>query len=176
VRRAISTGAFVLALACLAACGGSASPMSDGAAVALHARFTAVRAAVDTRDADGAARALDDLRQEVARLRRDDDLSDTRAADILGAANDVEDQLTTITTTTTTTTTTTAPTRTAPTRTAPTRAAPTTTAPARTTPTTTSTTTTTTTAAPVTSPPPKAPDTKPAKGEGKKEQGGKGKG
>ncbi len=83
--------------------------MSDDAATQLRDRVTAVRTAVEARDVDGADRALDALRQSVDRLRRDDGLSDTRAADILAAASAVDDQLVTVTTTTTTTTTTTVP-------------------------------------------------------------------
>lgn len=100
--------AFVLVagLAMLAACDGGSPSMDDGAAVELRAGVTAVRTAVVARDADGAERAVDDLRQTVHRLRRDEALSDERAADILAAASDVDDQLVTITTTTTTTTTT----------------------------------------------------------------------
>jgi hypothetical protein len=94
----------------LAACGGDSPSMTGDASTQLRERVTAVRTAVETRDADGAASALDALRQAVDHLRRDDALSDERAADILAAASAVDDQLVTITTTTTTTTTTTVPT------------------------------------------------------------------
>jgi hypothetical protein len=87
-------------------CGGDSPPMRGDAATDLHAQVIAVRAAVEAHDADGAAGALDDLRRTVNRLRRADDLSDERAADILAAAGAVDDELVTITTTTTTTTTT----------------------------------------------------------------------
>jgi hypothetical protein len=95
----------------LVGCGGETAPMSEAAAHRLRTRFTAVRAAVEAHDADAAERALDALRQTVDRLRRRDDVSDSRVADILAAAAVVEDQLVTITTTTTTTTTTAAPPR-----------------------------------------------------------------
>lgn len=101
--------AIVVCLMLLAACGGDTPSMSSDAATELQGRFVAVRSAVEARDVDGAARALDQLRLAVGRLRRSDGLSDARAADILGAAGAVQDQLVTITTTTTTTTTTTSP-------------------------------------------------------------------
>ena len=109
MKRLLATLAVGITLATLAACGGSSPPMNGDAAKELQTRVTAVRTAVVARDADGAERALADLRQAVTRLRRDDALSDERAAELLAAAGDVDDQLVTITTTTTTTTTTTAP-------------------------------------------------------------------
>jgi cell division septation protein DedD len=107
-RRFLAPIVLVAGLAVLAGWGGSASPMSRAAATELQDRVAAVRTAVDARDADQAARALDDLRAAVERLRAADGISDTRAADILAAAHAVDGQLVSITTTTTTTTTTTA--------------------------------------------------------------------
>jgi cell division protein FtsN len=101
--------ASIAVVAVLGACGGDSAPMNGEAAKQLRDRVTAVRTALEARDVDGAGRALDALRQTVAQLRRDDGLSDSRAADILAAANGVDDQLVTITTTTTTTTTTVPP-------------------------------------------------------------------
>jgi hypothetical protein len=108
VKRVLLGMAVGLALL-LAACGDGSPPMTGDAAAVLRDRMTAVRTAVESRDAAGAQRALDDLRQAVDRLRRQDALTGTRAADILAAATSVNDQLVTITTTTTTTTTTTSP-------------------------------------------------------------------
>jgi hypothetical protein len=130
MRRATALVALMIGLATFTACGGDSSPMSGDAAAELRGRVTAVRSAVDTRDADAAERALDDLRAAVTRLRRSDGLSDARAADILAAAGAVENQLVTITTTTTTTTTTTIPPRTtSPRTTAPPATSPPATAP-----------------------------------------------
>ena len=95
----------VLAVCALTACGGEPPSVSDRAATQLHAQVTAVRTAVGARDADGAARALEELRASVARLRRRGDVSADRATAILAAAAGVERQLVSITTTTTTTTT-----------------------------------------------------------------------
>ena len=103
-RRAVAPVALVVGLTLLAACGGDSAPMSSGAATELHTRVTAVRTAADARDPGAAANALDELRTAVDRLHRADELTDARAADILAAAQAVEDQLVTITTTTTTTT------------------------------------------------------------------------
>jgi len=109
-RRAVAPVALVVGLTLLAACGGGdAAPMSADTAHELETHVTAVRAAVDARDADAAGRALDDLRAAVDRLRGADRLSDSRAAGILTAVADVDRQLVTITTTTTTTTTTAPP-------------------------------------------------------------------
>jgi hypothetical protein len=107
-RRLLVSGFVVLALALtasLAACGGGTPPLSDDAAARLHAEVTAVRSAVDARDADGARRALDTLRASVAQLRTAGKVTDERAAEILAAAGAVETRLVAITTTTTTTTT-----------------------------------------------------------------------
>ena len=109
MRRVVATLAVAVAAVTLAACGGGSPPMNGDAAKELDARVTAVRTAVVARDTSGAEVALDDLRAAVGRLRRDDALSDERAAEILGAASDVGEQLVTITTTTTTTTTTVPP-------------------------------------------------------------------
>jgi hypothetical protein len=109
MRRVLCVLLLALVPGILAACGGDSTSMSDGAAAELHARVDAVRAAVTARDAAGAARALDDLRASVDRLRKDDDLSPGRANEILAAATQVRSELVAITTTTTTTTTTTVP-------------------------------------------------------------------
>jgi hypothetical protein len=80
--------------------------MSDDATKTLDSQVSAVRYAVQARDADGAARALQTLRSSVERLRRSGDITDSRASKILAAAGAVETELVSITTTTTTTTTT----------------------------------------------------------------------
>jgi len=98
---------LVLSLSLLAACGGDSPSVSDAAASELQAQVTAVRTAVGARDADGAARALETLRQSVARLRTAGGVSGERAREILSAAAAVEGELVSITTTTSTTTTTT---------------------------------------------------------------------
>jgi hypothetical protein len=96
-----------VAAALLSACGGGDPPsMSGDAAKRLDAQVAAVRYAVQARDADAAARALETLRTSVEQLRRSGDLTDKRASQIVAAAGSVETQLVSITTTTTTTTTT----------------------------------------------------------------------
>jgi len=96
---------FCVAVALLSACGGGDLPSISGdAAKTLDSQVTAVRAAVQARDADAAARALATLRASVERLRRSGDITDNRASQILAAAGAVETQLVSITTTTTTTT------------------------------------------------------------------------
>jgi hypothetical protein len=98
--------ALCIAAVVLAACGGGDLPsMSGDAAKTLDEQVTAVRYAVQARDADAATRALDTLRASVERLRRSGDLTDKRASQILAAAGAVGSQLVSITTTTTTTTT-----------------------------------------------------------------------
>ena len=83
---------------------GDSAPMSSRAATELYTRVTAVRTAADGRARAGRRTRLDELRTAVDRLHRADELTDACAADILAAAQAVEDQLVTITTTTTTTT------------------------------------------------------------------------
>lgn len=80
--------------------------MTDDAVSKLDAQVTAVRYAVQARDPDAAAGALDTLRASVEQLRRSGDLTGKRASQILAAAGSVQSQLVSITTTTTTTTTT----------------------------------------------------------------------
>jgi hypothetical protein len=97
--------AAVLVVALAAGCGGGSSAVSAGASKELLAKVAAVREASVRHDADGARRALDDLRASVKRRQDAGEISDERAAELLAAASTVEANLVSITTTTTTTTT-----------------------------------------------------------------------
>jgi hypothetical protein len=109
---AVAIGAIV------AGCGGggvTGPSMTSGAAQQLGTDVAAVHAAVASGDRSQAVQALATLQSAVASLRRQGQVTATKAAAILGAAVEVEAQLgfmpttTTTTTTSTTTTTTTAP-------------------------------------------------------------------
>lgn len=88
----------------LGACGDD-EPISDGAAVELRSKADALRASANARDADAVQARLADLRQSVARLREEGEITQDAADRVLRAAQDVEDTIGAITTTTTTTTT-----------------------------------------------------------------------
>lgn len=99
--------------------GGATGPsMTSGAAQQLGADVSAVHAAVASGDRSQAVQALATLQTAVASLRRQGQVTATKAAAILGAALAVEAQLgfmpTTTTSTTSTSTTTTTPPRKGP--------------------------------------------------------------
>jgi hypothetical protein len=106
--------ALVCALMCaLAACGGSDNRMSAAARAGLAPLVQQVRRAAGSRDRQSAQRTLAELHQAVGLYEKNGDISPSRAAQILTAANGVANRLalipTTTTTRTTTTTTTTTP-------------------------------------------------------------------
>lgn len=96
---------IVLSLSC-----GSEASITDGAREAVEPLVEQVRAAVEAGQPDVAAQRLAELRARIEPLRQAGEISDTRAAEILGSLQEVESRLLLITTTTTAATTpTTAP-------------------------------------------------------------------
>jgi hypothetical protein len=110
VARAGMTGlAMVLVLAGCSDGGGVSLSMTSGAASQLRTGVDAVHAAVASGDRTQAVQALANLQTTVTQLRDQGQVSNDRAAAILGAAADVEAQLGLLPTTTSTSTTTTTP-------------------------------------------------------------------
>lgn len=85
----------------------SAGCGNDGGGPDLSDELAAVRQATEEGDHAAAEEALDDLRRTVGDLQASGDLSESRAGEILAAADGVAQQLAALTTTTTVDTTTT---------------------------------------------------------------------
>ena len=82
-----------LALLLLVACGQEGAGIGQSASAALDPQVQQVRAAATSGDRAGAARELAELRQTVAELRQQGDLSEAGAARVLAAAAEVEARL-----------------------------------------------------------------------------------
>jgi hypothetical protein len=93
-----------------AACASAHPAISTGGASRLGAQVAQVRATAASGDMIGAAQQVATIRRTVADLLSSGQLSPSRAASILSAADEVDAQLKVLTTTTTSTTTTSPPT------------------------------------------------------------------
>jgi hypothetical protein len=94
-----------IVVALLAACGGSADEMSNGARTRLAPLVSQVRARAISFDPNGTQRALVAVRDAVLTLRRQHAIGKDRAAAILAAVAGIEARISMVPTTTTTTTT-----------------------------------------------------------------------
>jgi hypothetical protein len=100
---------LMCAIALLAACGSDEPAIDEDASKGLQFQVQAIRDAAESFNPAGVEQGLADLRQSIAQLKEQDKIDDGRAAEILGAAADVEALVDEVPTTTTTTTTLPAP-------------------------------------------------------------------
>jgi hypothetical protein len=86
-------GALLLLLLILVGCGQEGAGIGQRASAALDPQVQQVRAAATRGDRAGAERELAELRQTVADLRAQEELSESAAARVLTAAAEVEARL-----------------------------------------------------------------------------------
>ncbi|MHB8465387.1 MAG: hypothetical protein ACYDH6_04745 [Acidimicrobiales bacterium] len=96
------SGVVALLVVC-AACASGHPALTTDASTQLSTAVAAVRSDIGLGDLAGARQQLATLRQTVARLEQQGQLSSSRAAAVLSAADDVARQLQSVTTTTSTT-------------------------------------------------------------------------
>ena len=90
----------IAVVAMVSGCGGASPGIGETAARSLEPKIADVRAAAEAGRPDAVKAKLAELRAEVDALREQGKLTEAGAARILGAAGDVEENLTLITTTT----------------------------------------------------------------------------
>ena len=84
---------LLLLLLLLVGCGEEGAGIGQSASAALDPQVQQVRAAASRGDRAGAARELAEMRQTVANLRQQGELSESAAARVLAAAAEVEARL-----------------------------------------------------------------------------------